>query len=450
MKNFSLSVQIWLVIGLITLSLSLILMFVLPTTLRNFFTEEIYQSIDSAQELVFNQFDGSSYRDSIGPDFFGNNEETVNDIRAVRHFILYEDGTVILDVSTPIEFINKSTGQAFGQSENSKRYSTPIGGQKIFYTITKGYALNRPAYLVSYLSDSYRENLVNTLFSKILSITAIALLLSWVPSLLLARYLSKPLVNLEKRVDKLARRDWNESIIVDRNDEIGKLGHSIEKLRKQLIRQDESEQTFLQNVSHELKTPVMVIRSYSQAIKDNIYPNGDLHSSIDVIDGEAKILEKRISNLLYLTKLDYMTDREIEFKKFSLDRLIQEVIYRFSLKRKDVVFNLDLINLEINGDIDQWIVVIENLLDNQLRYAKSLIDISIFKDSSKDSYVLKMWNDGEPIEDDILDNMFNKFAKGTKGEVGLGLAIVHRILELHGSSISASNLDDGVVFYIYI
>ena len=95
----------------------------------------------------------------------------------------------------------------------------------------------------------------------------------------------------------------NEPIEVDREDEIGKLGKSIEQLRNQLIYQDEMQQSFLQNISHELKTPVMVIRSYSQAIRDGIYPKGDLDCSVKVIDEEAERLEKRIKNLLYITNL---------------------------------------------------------------------------------------------------------------------------------------------------
>ena len=103
------------------------------------------------------------------------------------------------------------------------------------------------------MGDSYREDLVQTLFRRLISVVVLVLLFSWLPAILLSRYLSKPLVELEKRVEKLANNQWKEPIIVDRKDEIGKLGSSIEYLRKQLIRQDEAEQSFLQHVSHELR-----------------------------------------------------------------------------------------------------------------------------------------------------------------------------------------------------
>lgn len=449
MKNHPLAVQIWVVFAIITLSISILLSFILPSTLRNFFTEEIYATISSAQDLVFNQFDSNVYRDYLGSDFFGTNEEILENIRTVGHFIIYEDSnSVISNFSIPEEFLEKIRIESLTQQNISQEYSGKLQGEKIFYIMTKGKVLNQDAFLVSYIGDSYREDLVQALFRKLLTITTIVFLFSWIPAILLSRYLSKPLVDLEKRVETLANREWDVAVDIDRKDEIGKLGESIEELRKQLIRQDEAEQSFLQNLSHELKTPVMVIRSFAQAIKDGIYPKGDLTNSIDIIDEEAIRLEKRISNLLYLTKLDYLSNHEIDAKIFSLDSLIFNVIERISWVRKDISWHVDLPEININGDIEQWRVVFENLFDNQLRYAKNKIEISLIKDQKHS--IIRLWNNGDPIEEDILDNIFNRFSKGNKGEIGLGLAIVYRILNIHGSSISVKNENQGVSFYIEI
>ncbi len=448
MKDYPLSVQIWIVIAIITLSISLLLTFILPSTLRSFFTREIYASIRSAQDMVFNQFDSDIYRDYIGPDFFGKDEQVLENIRTVKHFIIYDDNKVIINSSVSVEFLKKTQEQSLTQKSFSQEYSGDIGGEKVFYIITKGNLLGKDAFLVSYMGDSYREDLVKTLFNKLVILMGIVFLFSWIPAILLSRYLSKPLVDLEKKVKKLANNEWNEPIELDRRDEIGRLGYSIEHLRKQLIRQDEAEQSFLQHVSHELKTPVMVIQSFTEAIKDGIYPKGTLEDSIEVIDDEAKRLEKKIKNLLYLTKLNYLSSRELDKINFSLDSLIKEVVERFSWHRKDINWNLDLIPISIEGDFEQWKIVIENLLDNQIRYASSQILISLIKFDNK--IVLRIWNDGPPIEENLLDTMFNKFNKGYKGEFGLGLAIVHQIINVHNSNIFAINEEEGVSFYIEI
>lgn len=447
MKNYPLSLQIWIVIAVITLSISLLLTFFLPSTLRNFFTREVYATISSAQDLVFNQFDSNIYRDYIGPDFFGEDDQILENIRTVRHFILI-DGNIVGNISIPINLLEKMQDEALVQDQVSQEYKGDVDGQKVFYIISKGKALGRNAFLVSYMGDSYREDLVQTLYSKLMKVMVIVLLFSWVPAILLSKYLSRPLVDLEKRVDKLANNEWNEAVEIDRKDEIGKLGHSIEHLRKQLIRQDEAEQSFLQHVSHELKTPVMVIQSFTQAIKDGIYPKGTLEDSINIIDDESKRLEKKIKNLLYLTKLDYLSSHDMEKIKFSLNSLIQEVVDRFSWNRPDLHWDISLEPIYVEGDMEQWRIVVENLLDNQMRYAKGKIVVLLIQIDNRP--ILKIWNDGPPIEEKIINHMFDEFNKGYKGEFGLGLAIVNKILMVHGSKIYAINEEEGVSFYIEI
>lgn len=448
MKNYPLAVQIWIVIAIITLSISILLAFILPYTLRDFFTREIYASIHAAQDLVFNQFDSDVYRDYIGSDFFGKDEQVLENVRTVKHFIIYDDNKVIISSTLPADFLKKVQQEALVQEYISQEYSGHIDGEKVFYIISKGEALGRDAFLVSYMGDSYREDLVETLFAKLINLMGVVFLFSWIPAILLSRYLSRPLVDLEKKVKKLANNEWNEPIELNRKDEIGKLGYSVEHLRKQLIRQDEAEQSFLQHVSHELKTPVMVIQSFTQAIKDGIYPKGTLDDSIDVIDDEAKRLEKKIKNLLYLTKLDYLSNHEIDKVNFSLDSLIKEVVERFSWHRADINWNLELIPILIEGDLEQWKIAIENLLDNQMRYANKQILISLKKSDNK--IVLRIWNDGPAIEEELLKSMFNKFNKGYKGEFGLGLAIAYKVVKSHNSNIFAINEKEGVSFYIEI
>ncbi len=448
MKNYPLSVQIWIVIAIITLSISMLLSIILPSTLRSFFTKEVYATIRSAQALVFDQFDSDIYRDYIGPDFFGKKEPSIEDIRTVNHFIIYDDNKIILNSSISITFLKNAKDEALVQKEPSQEYIGDINGEKIFYIISKVKALGRDAFLVSYMSDSYRQDLVQTLFRKLITVMVLVLLFSWIPAVLLSRYLSKPLVVLEKKVDKLANNEWKEPIELNRKDEIGKLALSIEHLRNQLIRQDEAEQSFLQHVSHELKTPVMVIQSFTEAIRDGIYPKGTLESSIHIIDEEAKRLEKKIKNLLYLTKLDYLSSHNIDKTMFSLDVLIKEIVDRFSWNRTDIDWDLDLVPMLIEGDLEQWRVAIENLLDNQIRYANRKILISLKAGNKKVN--LKIWNDGAPIEEEILDKMFYKFNIGYKGEFGLGLAIVNKIFTVHNTTIYVRNEENGVSFYIEI
>ncbi len=80
---------------------------------------------------------------------------------------------------------------------------------------------------------------------------------------------------------------------------------------------------------------------------------------------------KTYKNLLYLTKLDYLSNHEISKEIFSLDKLINDVVNRLAWTRTDLDWHLNLCPINISGDVEQWRIVIENLLDNQIRYAKT-------------------------------------------------------------------------------
>lgn len=442
MKNKSLSMQIWIVFTSITLFIALLLSFVIPNTLRSFFTDEIYSTLESAQNLVLNRYSIEDF------DKINSNPSSLEDIRMVNHMIIYENNKIAIKNPIPNEFLNKIKEDIASQTIANERYKFSLDSENVFYIINRGSESDNYKYLISYIGDSYRNDLVYTLFKKLISVMLLILLLSWIPALLLAKYLSKPLVDLERRVEKLSNRQWQQSMQIDRSDEIGKLGNSLEHLRTQLIKQDKLERDFLQNISHDLKTPVMVIRSFLQAIKDGIFPKGDLDSSLDLIDEEAARLEKRIKELLYFSKLEYLSYGKNEFKKFSLDSLILETVNKFKFNPQAIDFKLNLRPIEIDGDKDKWRVVLENILDNALRYAKREISITLKEDPEK--ILLEIRNDGPNIEETTFKNLFQQYNKGSKGEFGLGLAIADKILKLHGASISAKNKEKGVLFIIKI
>jgi two-component system sensor histidine kinase CssS len=477
MKNLPLSIQIWLVFSIIILCISILLCVLLPMTLRDFFTKEIYATIESAQILMFNRFNEEIAREAWESGKILDNWHS-RDIRTVNHFIITNSNTIISPPSFPIpmppvqvfgnflqreykvrvknpgdqlpgELFNKIKNEIRNQTADSQRYNAQLGDRKMFYVATKGKIFGDDVILISYMWDIYREDLVKTLFKRLTIMMGIAFLLSWLPSLGIARYLTRPLVTLEKQVGKLANRDWKDPIKLEREDEIGRLGKSVEQLRQQLLLQDEAQQSFLQNISHELKTPVMVIQSYIQAIKDGIFPKGDLTRTLQTLEEESARLQTLIHNLLYLTKLEYLATHNPTREIFEMDKLIKDVVERLRWHRKELDWELKLSPVMVNGDKEQWRVVMENLLDNQIRYAYSKIDITLVSNKENMAF-LHIYNDGPNIEPEIMKALFQKYNKGYKGKSGLGLAVISRIISLHNGKISVKNEEKGVSFFIQI
>ncbi|KKI93408.1 histidine kinase [Bacillus sp. SA1-12] len=440
MKNKSLAFQIWIVFSGILLVTSLLLVILFPTTLRGFFTKEIYKTIENEQ-LVLTEYGN--------PD----NNELVRDKkkdRSVSHVVVpFQSPFFLYSDELPLDFIRQTQDLAANQTNSTARYEKNIKDQTLFYVIRKNLTVNgEPSYLLSYSWDSYRNDLVFTLFRQLMVVMFIVFLLSWIPSIWLARYLSKPLVKLEKHVKDISEQAWHEPVEVDRNDEIGKLGHTIEKMRQHLVRKDEAQQTLLQNISHDLKTPVMVIRGYAKSVNDGIFPKGDLTSTMDVIEEESEKLEKKIKDLLYLTKLDFLSTRKPTKALFRLDQLVSDEVERIKWAKAELNWQLRLEEAQILGDVEQWEKLIENLLENSLRYAKNVISISITK--TNQATLLRFWNDGPSIDEGIMEQLFEPFQKGHKGEFGIGLSIVKRIADLHGAKVWAVNEENGAAFYTEI
>jgi two-component system, OmpR family, sensor histidine kinase CssS len=435
MKNVPLSMQIAIVFtGLIFFICTTVLILV-PGTLSRFFINDIYTTISYSQK-------NSEWR--LGSLDKIEKSEVKQDVKSVNHLFIGENGNFIKGSYLPISVIKQMYNQALDQPTEQARYETSINNEKIFYIILKRELKNKTIYQVSYMWDSYRQELVHNLFKHILVITIFVLIIGILLALFFSKWLSKPIIQMKQHVLKIANRNWNEPLILDRKDEFGSLALSIERMRKQLVDQDQAQQTMLQHVSHDLKTPVMIIRSYAQAMRDGVFPKGSLEKSLDVIDDESKRLEAKIKDLLFLTKLDYLAHAEKPHHPFSLSGLIEEEVLRLQGQRDEITINLHLPPCEIKGDVDQWKAVIENIVDNALRFAATTINLKLEKNSH--CVILEIWNDGPLLDEVEKKTIFQPFIKGKNGKFGLGLYIVKRIMDMHNVKIGVNNKDNGVSF----
>lgn len=452
LKNWPLALQIWLIFTSVIVIVFVLLSVYFSFTIRSFFTDEIYKTIETAQENLIQKS-----TDSYDPKQDNSAVATSNDIRDVKNIRLnYNDDEAnlvklekFIPNSTAAElFLKNLKNQVKNQTDTTQRYVQIASSGRILYVIRVNGINKKGNFIVSYMWDTYRNALYANLIRRLFSVMVIALIICLIAAKYMAQKLVVPLRELQTRVKKIGMKQWDESINIDRNDEIGELSKSIEEMRKELVKQDEYEQTMLQQTSHDLKTPLMVIRSYVQAVEDGIYPKGDLKSTMRVIDFEAERMQKRVKGLLYLTKIKYMSKHKNEFKKIYIKNLVEGIIESFSYNEKNIKFEIDIEGIKVTGDEEQWTVVFENIIDNGLRYAKSLIKINIYEDD-KQQYIT-IYNDGEKIPEDRLGNVFCVFNKGNGGNFGLGLDIVKRIVTMYNGSIKVQNEDLGVSFIITI
>ncbi len=466
LKDKPLATQIWVILGLVLGISFLILTILFPLILKSFFTKEMYARIEDSQEYMLQSNGPGSLQENSVPL---NNQKSPEDnrekqfkppsthpsFRVVRHIYMDENGNIpgTVERELPEDFLTKMKKDVKNQTRVIERYTRNADNKNILYVIRRTGVNDQEGYIISYLWGGYRDDLVKFTFLRIMGTLIFVLIISWIASIFIARYLTKPLRKLQGKVKDIANRKWDSTVKLNRADEIGELGEAVEWMRSQLVEQDKKQQTFLQQVSHELKTPIMVIRSYAQSIYDGIFPRGDLESSIKVIEEETVRLEKKVRSLLNSTKLSYLSTKSLEKIEFDLTRLVKEKVNSFSWRKTELEWELNLDSISIEADKDKLSVVFENLLDNQIRYARSLIKINLnlTEKESGDTYVrLRFWNDGPEIETEVLNNVFQKFSKGSDGEYGLGLAIVKIIVDLHRGRVWAQNEKKGAAFYLEV
>ncbi|MBR5342115.1 MAG: HAMP domain-containing histidine kinase [Erysipelotrichaceae bacterium] len=323
-----------------------------------------------------------------------------------------------------------------GKIDSSFNYGTT----SIVYSII---SFDNDYRLISIIKNNFRDEFRSALSNSVINITfyvfvgLIGLIVIWVFSLI------RPLDQIINYINKIKAGE-KATLNVNRYDEIGEVAEALVSMNKELSEQQHIRDEMIQNISHDLKTPIATIKSYSESIKDGIYPYDTLEKSVDVIIENADRLEKKVYSLITYNKMGYLVDNDAGILNLKMAPVIQKAIMAAEVLRNDVEIVTDLDEkVMFHGDEEPWRVVIENLLDNALRYAKSEIRITL-----RDS-LLEVFNDGENIEKDRLDKLFKPYEKGNKGKFGLGLSIVKKVTETYGYTVTGENMNDGVVFRIY-
>lgn len=215
-------------------------------------------------------------------------------------------------------------------------------------------------------------------------------------------------------------------------------------MNEELSKQQRIREEMIQNISHDLKTPIATIKSYSESIKDGVYPYDTLEKSVDVIIEHADRLEKKVYSLITYNKVGYLQDNT-EGDTVDMHDVIGKVILSCQVLRNDIIIDTSDVTSDVffHGSEDAWRTVVENLLDNALRYAKTKITFTLYDD------LFEIYDDGELMDKDRIEKLFKPYEKGNKGNFGLGLSIVKKVCETYGYNVVGENKTDGVVFRIY-
>jgi signal transduction histidine kinase len=285
---------------------------------------------------------------------------------------------------------------------------------------------------------------INIILLVILILSALIIVIF---SSILSKKISAPFSALSNHISNIAERNFHNKIDMSVDDELRDFVNNINIMSEKLETYDKAQKTFLQNVSHEFRTPLMSIQSYAEGIK---YYVVDSKSASNIIIDETKRLTHLVEDLLYLSRLDTIEDN-YHYNNLDFNDLINSCIQRMNVtavkNNIKIVLNNVTEKIEIIADEEKFSRAITNIISNCIRYADRFIIITI-KTVNNNKIILTILNDGPGFEKDELTNIFTRFYKGKKGNFGLGLCISKNVIEKHNGKISAENSTSGALFII--
>ena len=358
-----------------------------------------------------------------------------------KNYFIFKDGTLIKSYKS---------GGTLKQTDNLKAL---LSGKKaketeVLWSALDYGTLTQNGYVV-YVCDS-----MSVLYSQIGNISwlliqalTLGVLLAVAISFILSKRLTSSIRALEEGAMRMAEGDF-APIPMPSNDEMGKLcsvlndmGAQIQKDYDEFEREEVRRRDFIANASHELKTPLTVIKSYSQTLSEMDVDGDTQKQFLGVIDSEVDRMNGVVSQLLELSKLEAKSAGTVA--DIDLYFVCKKISDAFTIKLKDSGVSLELIgNGTVFADYQKVYTLLSNLIENAVKYTNDGGSISI----NIDGGTVTVTNTGAGIEKEDILHIFERFYRADKsrnrktGGTGLGLAIAKECADSIGAVITANSV----------
>ena len=312
----------------------------------------------------------------------------------------------------------------------------------VFSPISNSFEIK--GYVVINIPESAIVERVYDTFNTNYLTLAIVLILSSAFLVLYFFQVHRPIKEITRATNEYSKGNLSYHVKPMHNDEIGRLGMSLDYMASQLNESDKFQQKFLSNISHDFRSPLTSIKGYLEAIQDGTIPPEMLDKYIGIMLFETERLTKLTSNILTLNELDPKSVR-LDISTFDLNSIIRHTVETFegTCKKKGIKFNITYANSVQNVKADKGRIqqVIYNLIDNAIKFSKenSYIYITVKEKGEKAQISIKDTGCGNAKED--IDKIWDRFYKSDssrgrdKKGSGLGLSITKEVIQAHGENI---------------
>ncbi|MBR2828131.1 MAG: HAMP domain-containing histidine kinase [Bacilli bacterium] len=411
-------------------------------------------------------------------------DQKINDIKSVvekikKNQTINEINEVALDKSICVEIANKNydviySSRYFGKGcisgndltnsykfdfiSNNKEEETYEMIHEKYKSKTLVYGVKLDNNNIAFLSTSLEptKGIISIIRKQLIVITVISIILSYLLAILISNHISKPIKEISNEAKNLANGNYNPIKEESNIEEIEELKNTLNDVKEELSKTDELRRDLMANVSHDLKTPLTMIKAYAEMSMD-LHSNNEEKRKQDMntIIQETDRLTILVNDILELSKMQ--SNMEIEKEEFDLIELTKEILQRYQLYQEtenyQFIFNHNKESIMILADKKKIEQVIYNLINNAINYTGEDNKVEINIKEEKDILV-EIKDTGKGIKEEDLPYIWDRYYKNKKKHkrnligTGLGLNIVKTILETHNYPYGVkTKKDKGTTFY---
>ncbi len=307
------------------------------------------------------------------------------------------------------------------------------------------------------------DSTINIIEQQLIIVSIVVLLLSIVVAYFISKRLSNPIIRISKAA-KLISKGKLKTNFDSGSDikELVDLTDALNDMKEELSKTEELQKDLMANVSHDLKTPLTMIKAYAELILDiNIDDKEKCKSNLNIIIEEVNRLNDLVNDILALTKVENDLDK-LDISSFDLIKLIKRIVKQHNIYVIKDGYSIEFIHnnidkLMINADKKKIEQVIYNLLNNALNYTGNDKKVIIKVVEDDKDYTIMVIDSGKGIDKKEIDHIFDRYYRSKKNHkryvygTGLGLSIVKNILLLHNYEYGVkSTKNKGTTFYFKI
>lgn len=455
-KKSNLRTKIWMYLIIFSASILLFLWLFQIIFLKTYYREFRLNKLENSVKKVLNSFHDSNYEDLLD-DISLEDEiciEVVNNNMTKYLSVIYNKGCMGAETSIENSYYKKD----FINSNLSKKVYTLINPRFKNKTIIYGIKLDDSNYAFVSASLEPIDTTITVLKNQFIYVTMLVIILSLIVSYFVSRKISSGVIKINKEAKKLSKGNFDVKFDTDQPIlELSELAETLEYTKNELSKTENLRRELLANVSHDLKTPLTMIKAYAEMVRDVTYKDDTKRTKdLNIIIEETDRLNVLVNDILELSKIQSGTQK-LTIEQFDLEKFVKNIIKRYDImsENKKYKFKVSINkNIIVSADRKRIEQVMYNLINNAINYTGDDKKIIISALELENTVRIEVKDTGKGIDKEELENIWDKYYKIDKTHSreqvgsGVGLSIVKNILINHNCNYGVESIKgNGTTFY---